>query len=182
MRDPVHALKTQVLTKLHDLGCDAEHAVAISELRRSLPRIERRNVFRALLELEEKGFLVLTPEESGSSSAEALSHPGRGVLALIRLAPRSFPDESWPSLRSRVLARVAPLRCGPTPHRPPIAWLRRTLPDVPRARLDRALVLLELAGELQLVAADSPESLEPVLRRGAIDGHDRGLLTYIDPK
>jgi hypothetical protein len=182
MRDPDDILRSRILGGLRDLGCDAGHPVRISELRRALRLVKLRELQRLLLDLETSGEVSLSADEPEGDGSETDSRHGRGLLTLVRLAPQARPRASWPELRGRVIEKIKVLRQSPGCRCRPVAWLRRGLPDVPREELDQAIVILELAGVILLGAAPDPDALAPPVRRGAIDGHDRGLLAYVATK
>lgn len=183
MRVPDDALRARILGGLRDLGCDADHPVRISELSRALRLVAPSDLRRLLLDLECSGVVVLSTERPEDADATRRGFRlRRGPLVLVWLARSgpSRPRETWPSLRERIVEKLAIL--GRHPGWRPVAWVRRMLPGTPREDLDRALVILELSGVLRLVAAPDAESLSPQVRRGALDGHDRGLLAYVDVK
>jgi hypothetical protein len=182
VKDPDDVLRSRILGGLRDLGCDADHPVRISELCRALRPVSLNDLHRLLLDLESSGRISLSAGKPESTDSETVFHLRRGLLTLVRLAPSRRPKASWPELRERVLDRVMVLRHCPGCRCRPVAWFRKALPDVPREELDQALVILELAGVIVLGPAPDPDALPLLVRRGAIDGHDRGLLAYVATK
>ncbi|HZU96349.1 MAG TPA: hypothetical protein VFF73_06650 [Planctomycetota bacterium] len=172
-------LEAWILDELLDLGCDSLHPVPLGELRRRLAAVPRDEFCRALLSLETSGKLTLLPGRGDDESA--IRHTGRGALGLVGLEPPPPLAESLIELRARVLEAVLALGHCPGCGRKPLATLRRAFPEVPREDLDRALLMLELRGSVRLLPAEDPEAIQPRLRRASIDGHDRGLLSYVVP-
>jgi hypothetical protein len=170
-------LEAWILDELRDLGCDSLHPVPLGELRRRLSGVPREEFCRTLLSLETAGKLTLLPGRGDDESA--IRHTGRGALALVGLEPPPPLAASMIELRTRVLETILALAHCPGCGRKPIATLRSALPEVPREDLDRALLMLELRGAVRLLPADDPEAIQPRLRRASIDGHDRGLLSFV---